>query len=318
MKPDPENLFSGGTEIPQPTFSVRSERKRPFRITHLEVSVPRLPEEFAGYRIVQLTDLHFGPATTARHIERAIAVSNDLNPDIVVLTGDYVQFSATGIGHAIAHRFNPRLFRWIDYRREVRELASRLGALLGHLQTRDGIFGVFGNHDHLEGVGSIIRQLPQSITWLTNASRPIRRGAHSIIIAGVDDFKRGRPNLLRALDFALLDASVRPEGIPFADPSRPPVFKLLLSHNPDITLSSHEQLLSQVNLILCGHTHGGQIRLPLYGPITTRTRQKLHTSGLSQHRAAAVYTSNGVGYGGIPLRVLCPPEIVSVTLRAKT
>jgi len=76
---------------------------------------------------VQLTDLHFGPATTARHIERAIAVSNDLNPDIVALTGDYVQFSATGIGHAIAHRFNPKMFRWIDYRREVRELAGRLG-----------------------------------------------------------------------------------------------------------------------------------------------------------------------------------------------
>ena len=132
-------------------LSLRSEYEGLFRISHLTLSISGLPKQFDGYRLVQLTDLHFGPATSAAHIERSIEITNSLKPNSILLTGDYVQFSATGLGHKIAKRFNPKAFRWIDYRREVRELAHRLGKLLAPLSPADGIFGVFGNHDHLRG-----------------------------------------------------------------------------------------------------------------------------------------------------------------------
>lgn len=293
-------------------ITVRRERRRPFRITHLDVAVAGLPKSFEGFRLVQLTDLHFGPVTTAALLEKAVAVTNDLRPDAVLLTGDYIQYSALGVWHAIAHRFNPRVFRWIDYRREVRELASRLSPILDRLEASEGIFGVFGNHDHLEGVGSIIRQFPQRITWLTNDSRSIVREGQRIVIAGVDDIKRGRPNLARAVQFACVDGTRgRDES---ADPV--PLFSVLLSHNPDITISSAHHLLQHVDLVLCGHTHGGQICVPVYGPPVTRTRQKEHVHGLTQHHSTPIYTSAGVGFGGIPLRLFCPAEIVSVTLRS--
>lgn len=296
-------------------LSVRSESEGLFRISHLTLSISGLPKQFDGYRLVQLTDLHFGPATSAAHIERAVEITNSLKPQTVLLTGDYVQFSATGLGHKIAKRFNPKAFRWIDYRREVRELAHRLGKLLAPLSPADGIFGVFGNHDHLEGLGSIIRQLPSSIQWLNNANVAIQKGGSKIILAGIDDLHRGKPNLFRALDFALLDAS---ERVATGISAEGAVLKLLLSHNPDLTIALNSNLIQHVDLMLCGHTHGGQIRLPLFGAPVTRTKQKNHVSGLSYFKETAIYVSNGVGYGAVPIRFLCPPEIVCITLQASS
>ena len=293
-------------------FTVRNEKEGLFRISHLSIALSGLPKEFVGYRMVQLTDLHFGPATTASHIEHAVAITSSLKPDTVLLTGDYVQFSATGLGHKIAKRFNPKAFRWIDYRREVRELASKLGKMLTPLTPPDGIYGVFGNHDHLEGLGSIIRQLPSSVRWLNNSNIAIQKGASKIILAGIDDLRRGKPNLFRALDFALLDPADRMASEISTEGA---FLKVLLSHNPDITIAQNNNLIQHVNLMLCGHTHGGQIRLPIIGAPVTRTKQSSHVSGLSYFRDTAVYVSNGVGYGGVPIRLLCPPEIVCITLQ---
>ncbi len=295
-------------------LNVRAEYEGLFRISHVTVSRPGLPKQFDGYRLVQLTDLHFGPATSAQHIERAVEITTSLKPDTVLLTGDYVQFSATGLGHKVAKRFNPKAFRWIDYRREVRELAHRLGKMLAPLSPPDGIFGVFGNHDHLEGLGSIIRQLPSSISWLNNSNVAIQRGASKIILAGIDDLNRGKPNLFRALDFALLDASERVTASAMSTEGA--ILKVLLSHNPDVTIALNSNLIAHVDLMLCGHTHGGQIRLPLFGAPVTRTKQKKHVTGLSYFKDTAVYVSNGVGYGALPIRLLCPPEIVCITLQA--
>ncbi|MBP9838672.1 MAG: hypothetical protein KBC84_08155, partial [Proteobacteria bacterium] len=167
------------------------------------------------------------------------------------------------------------------------------------LNARDGIYGVFGNHDYLEGIEVISKTLQNNINWITNTSTTITKNDDSLLLLGVDDYNRGNPDLKKT----------------FSNYSDKHFFKILLSHNPDITISKDKDLLNHSNLILAGHTHGGQIKLPKIKPVICRTRQKKHVQSLSHFNSTAVYVSNGVGYGGVPLRVFCPPEIVVINLK---
>ena len=275
------------------------KKERGFLLTRLRLIIPDLPPEFSGYRIAQLTDLHFGQLTSARHIGRAIDIAAAFEPHLVLLTGDYITAGSVGIHHYLATSVNPQVFNWLTYRRAVRSLAEQLSQMLSRLNPRDGIFGVFGNHDHLEGIGTITRQLGNQIQWLTNSSVEIQRGSSSIRIAGIDDLNRGKPDLMRAM------ARVKAED---------DIFSILLSHNPDITLHAKENALNPFHLILSGHTHGGQIRLPFWGPIMTRTKQKNLVRGLGFFGESAIYVNQGIGYGLLPIRVLCPPEILEIVL----
>ncbi len=279
--------------------SLTQRKERGFLLSRLRLVISGLPPEFSGYRIAQLTDLHFGQLTSARHIGRAIEIAAAFDPHLVLLTGDYITAGSVGIHHYLATSINPRVFNWLSYRRAVRGLAEQLNQLLSRFKPQDGIFGVFGNHDHLEGIGTITRQLGDKVKWLTNSSVEIRRGSSSIRIAGIDDLNRGKPDLTRAL-----------AGVNTGDDT----FNILLSHNPDITLHAKENALNPVHLILSGHTHGGQIRLPFWGPLMTRTKQKNLVRGLGFFQESAIYVNQGVGYGLMPLRVLCPPEILEIVL----
>lgn len=268
------------------------------------MKVPNLPREFHGFRIAQLTDLHFGPATSAAHIREAVDLTNSQSPHLITLTGDYIQNTRFGIDHRLATQVDPKRFGWMAYRREVRELATELSRLLDPLEAPHGIVGVFGNHDYLEGLGSIRRKLPRRIRWIVNSAELVRREGTALLVAGVDDFRRGKPDLVQTAESAAQLLKDR----------RPPVYRLLLSHNPDIATDPNEQLLTQFDLVLCGHTHGGQVRLPLLGAPITRTRQKLHTSLLSTRGTTQFYVNHGAGYGGLRLRLFCPPEVAVVVL----
>ncbi len=302
--------------------TLSKKRINRFSLITLEFSVPELPQELDGYSMVQLTDFHFGPATPLAHLRRAIAVTNDLKPDLVLLTGDYVHNDPIGHRHFLATAFSPKLFDWVGYRRRVRMLCEELLTEIEKLKPADGVIGVFGNHDHLEGLHTIRRQLSPAVTFLLNETLLIRRGDSVISIVGVDDYKRGKLDLEKAVD-TLYAQALRNDAASTAvvdAPDRPPppvkaAFKILLSHNPDITLHRHKNEITRFDLMLCGHTHGGQIRLPFIGPLTTRTTQKDHTRGFSQFKGVPVFVSSGVGYGLIQLRLNCPPEITLIRLR---
>ena len=126
-------------------------------------------------------------------------------------------------------------------------------------------------------------------------THPADKNSVDLYIAGVDDISEGVPNLQRAFD---------------AVPSSAPT--LLLSHNPDIVA---EAGIAQADLILSGHTHGGQIVLPWFGPAHTHTEHlsRREASGFLRRGSTQVYISRGVGEG-IPLRFAAPPQIALLTL----
>src|SRR5207248_10730781 len=91
---------------------------------------------------------------------------------------------------------------------------------------------------------------------------------------------------------------------------------LLLAHSPDVALHLGPR---RPDLILAGHTHGGQVRLPLVGPLVTRSRLPRRLAmGLHRYRGVALFVSRGIGYSGLNLRLPCPAEVALLTLRAST
>ncbi len=144
------------------------------RITRLTVRIPGLPTEFAGYRIVHLSDLHLGVRMNEARLPWVIAAANRERPDLIVITGDFV----TG----------------------GRDSLRTGSELLGGLCAPDGVWGVLGNHDYMVGAGRVAAMLDRAgIGLLVNAAHTLPRGSAALSLAGIDDMIHGAPSLQMAL-----------------------------------------------------------------------------------------------------------------------
>lgn len=171
------------------------------------------------------------------------------------------------------------------------------------------VFMVFGNHDYDEDAEALARLLREErVTLLRNESRVIRRGVQSIRLAGVDDPSSGRDDVRAAL-----------RGIP----DRQTSCTILLAHDPLIVERMTARDLYRTDLILAGHTHGGQIVLPLVGPLARghlrylrgwRTPPRRTKTGGSD--GPRLFVSCGYGTSHLPLRLMAPAEAHLFTLRS--
>lgn len=175
------------------------------------------------------------------------------------------------------------------------------GALEGFLAAlpRNRTFAVWGNHDHASGfAGAAGADLlgRAGVVLLDNTHQRIRTSAGTIVVAGVDDPSSGLDNLARALD-----------GVARRE------FTLLLSHSPEIAGALGNR---DVDLMLSGHTHGGQVRMPLLGAILLPAGTASFEDGwFDVDGGARLHVSRGLGWSGLPIRFLCRPRIDVITLR---
>jgi len=176
----------------------------------------------------------------------------------------------------------------------LKEVESTIAAYR-RLVAPHGVYGVLGNHDHYTGEPeSLCRMLETAgIQLLQNRSVMIERGDGRLFLAGVDDLLCGDPRLDEAL-------KGRSDGTP----------SLLLSHNPDVF---PEAVNRGVSLVLAGHTHGGQWRLPGL-PVLVRMSRYSLDEGRYQAGRSQLVVSRGLGATGFPFRIGCPPEAVLLTL----
>jgi uncharacterized protein len=240
-------------------------------IARVNIPLRHLPAAFNGLTIAHLSDMHLGGWMTVERMQQVAALVNDLQPDVVALTGDFV--------HDLAN-------------------VSRDGiiASLNTVRAKEQIVGVFGNHDHRHGAARVSAAVREAgVTLLFNEHIVLTRGAATLYIAGVDDIWIGRQDLPRALDGIPRDSAV-----------------VLLAHEPDFADSPAAS--GRVGLQLSGHTHGGQIRLPVIGaPVLPRLGQK-YDAGLFRVEGMALYVNRGVGMIPPYVRVNCRPEITLLTL----
>jgi len=235
-----------------------------------EIYLRRLAKALDGLRVVHLSDFHYGPLVDPRHLERAIEIANDLKPDLIALTGDYIS--------------------------QERGYAAPCAALVGQLRARHGVYAVLGNHDHWTDA-SLIADLfrAEGIRVLVNEGLRVDINGEDFWLAGVDDTMVGLEDLSLALAGSC-DGEL----------------KLLLAHNPVILRRAWR---AGVDLVLSGHTHGGQVTLRPEKNRSGRPRRRL-LRGLARRGNTQIYVTRGLGTVVLPIRYGCPPEISLLEFRS--
>ncbi len=254
-----------------------------FQITHRVIPIRQLPPALDDLRIVQLTDLHHGPTLSIKYIRQVLDATNALQPDVVLLTGDYVHRSPIYTGPV------------------VRELAK--------LRAKIGVVGVLGNHDWWED-GLLAQQefrrnqipLIDNTRLFITPQRTLATSAYEgLCIAGVGDYYEDRQHYGAALGNV-------PRDMP----------RLLLSHNPDVAEDDEFNASGlRVDLMLSGHTHGGQIWIPGLGtPILPSRYGQKYARGLVEGPCCRVFISRGIGTTVLPMRFTIRPEICVLQLKS--
>jgi hypothetical protein len=252
-----------------------------FEKSFVRMKLPRLPREFHGFRIAQLSDFHIGPFMTSSDIRHVVEMTTALKPDLIVLTGDFITWDP-------------------DTQEAAVESVSGLKAPLG-------IYGCLGNHEMITGTEASITALfaRNNVKILRQERAPIQVGKECLNMIGVDyEYRKHHAPYGRHLVQQYLE-SVKPLMVPDQ-------VNILLSHNPN-TFDRAAEL--GVDLSLSGHTHGGQIALNFISPDLSLARlMTLYVKGHFQKPGGQLYVNRGIGTIGIPIRFDAPPEITMFEL----
>ncbi|MCY4437608.1 MAG: metallophosphoesterase [Chloroflexi bacterium] len=258
------------------------------RVRRIRLPIPSLNSPDATVRILHITDLHMR-AEDKRRV-RMLQQLAYLEPDLLLLTGDLIHGGR-----------NPDA-----------EIETVLEAL-APIHARHGVFAVLGNHDHVHrhrikswfgqphrfhDTTKLVHTLEsQQVHVLTNAHANVTVNGQPLTLVGVDDPFTWLDDIRRATNGAPDDTT-----------------RLLLAHTPDVVRTLHTE---RFDLILCGHTHGGQVRLAENIVWHTNTRVPLpRNAGLMQVGGHLIYCSAGVGVSMLPIRLNCPPEVGWIELVA--
>lgn len=253
-----------------PALAFADSRQEFYEVTHTELQIRGLHPAHDGLRVAQLSDIHVGATTPDGRIISAIRAVNAAQPDLVLLTGDYVTFSHDPIDH--------------------------LPIILKGLEAPT--VAVLGNHDHFVDAPAVRRRLEQlGYTVLQNERTATRLKGAELQLIGIDDAVTHHDDVARAL-----------AGTPSGS-------RLVLAHAP----RTLDKLPPDLGLAcFSGHTHGGQVDVPLLTRAIFRVAGQPYIRGHYTSRGNQLYVSRGLGFGsGGPMpRVGSSPEVALFTLRA--
>ncbi len=242
------------------------------------VNLQSLPPKFEKFKIVHISDIHSGSFRSDEFIAEAIEIINNLDADIIAITGDFV-----------------------NYHYQEYDLISRT---VTEMKSKYGNFGCLGNHDHFMSRNDtelLIKRIEDSgISLLINSNQAISIGEQKIFIAGVDNSGYGQS--YADFDKALNNINDNDTAI-------------LLCHDPN---NWDESVVGKqnVDLMLSGHTHGGQAGINVFGKIITPAMFYYEQfAGLYKQNEQYLYVNRGLGNSGIPIRVGVEPEITLIELQ---
>lgn len=253
-------------------------------LTERAILIARLPKGLDGFRIVQISDLHFYEYTDPAYYNRVIDTVHQAKPDVIVMTGDVIHYGP-------------------DHVEMARSFLSRLEA--------PHKLGILGNHDYNDGAwsGNVSAMLGQAgFLLLKNANTCVDKANERLWFAGLDDLWYGHPNIPQAL-----------QGVPTETD-----VTIMLAHNPllfdPIAMAGH----GRVDLVIAGHTHAGHVYIPVLGPIYRKLFRMKYRYGLYEKQGCRLHVTSGVGSAafylkkhkiGFPrFRFNTQPEIALLTL----
>ncbi len=231
-----------------------------------------IPIDFDGLKIVHFSDLHYNRAINTKKINEIIDEINLINPDIVVFTGDLIDKDV--------------ILKDKDY--------EDLAKLLSKINTKYGKYAIAGNHD-ISNIEKVIDIYSNSnFKFLDNDYDIIySKGNEKIFIGGLNSVSEKKDDIDKMMSY-------------FKD-NEEEIFKIILIHEPDIADTIVKDY--SVNLILAGHSHNGQVRLPIVGPIYTPSYAKNYYDNYYNLDGTNLYISSGIGVSTVNYRLFNHPSI---------
>jgi uncharacterized protein len=249
-----------------------------YRVETVRLTLRRLPKSFSGIRIAQISDIHMGGWMDSERLRRIVELMLEQKPELILITGDFL----TGHGFGSSHR----------------EPVSDLIQVLAPLATTVPVFAVLGNHDYWTDAQAVREMLSScGITDLTNSVFTLTRDNGKLHLCGVDDVWAGDVKLDEVIARLKDDSPA-----------------ILLAHEPDFADTS--AATGKFDLQVSGHSHGGQVVLPFFGPPILPYLGNKYPGGLYQVENMLQYTNRGVGMLSPAIRFNCPPEITIFVLES--
>ena len=231
-----------------------------------------------GFTVALLSDFHYDPYFSLHPLHAAVPIVNNLHPDLLVLTGDFVTAPLVGDDQKAALAAEP------------------CAHLLRQMTAPHGLWAVLGNHDEATDHRHVTRALQaENIQVLANHSQAIEHDGARFWLAGVNDVLSKTADLPKTLRAVPANEAV-----------------VLLAHEPDF---ADQAARYPIDLQLSGHSHGGQIRIPSLPPFYLPILGRKYVLGTYRIGPLKLYTNAGLGTIGVPARLNCPPEITLLTLR---
>lgn len=257
-----------------------------FKVHHVDIPMAHLPPALDGLTILQLSDLHAGSFFSDRPMLEAVDIIKDLKPDLITITGDYVNNNDA----------------------ELERIVPALNALNAPL----GVYGCLGNHDHYANTQAVADRLKQTpVRLLVNEHKTVRIDGANLHLIGTDNtgFNQNYADLNKAKS-----------GIQTQENGDE--IKVLLAHDPTFWDAHVRTAHTDIDLMLCGHTHGGQVGVEV-GPVRFSLARIAYPrwAGLYQENRQQnptdqyLYVNRGLGTVGPPIRFGVRPEITLLTLR---
>jgi len=247
-----------------------------FSVETVRLKLKKLPRSFSGLRVVQISDIHMGGWMNLDRFQQVADLIVAEKPDILLITGDFL----------LGHQFTDHM----------KQALEDLTTVLSFLAESIPSFAVLGNHDYWVDSAAIRKMLSVSgVTDLTNTVFTLRRGDDNLHLCGVDDVWEGEARLEKVV------AQLKENNV-----------AILLAHEPDYADTS--AATEKFDLQISGHTHGGQVAVPLFGPPVLPYLGQKYPSGLYKVGNMFQYTNRGVGMSRLAIRFNCPPEITIFVL----
>ena len=246
------------------------------------ISDAKIPAEFEGYRITQISDLHSRNYTDGG--EKLLSLVKEQKPDIIVITGDFID------------RFKTDITPAINMAKSLADIAP--------------VYYVNGNHEHASGenYNKLLKSLKDiGVNVLEDKSVLIKKDSSAIELIGLNDISFRQLKAGEEMAFLTADKIKELKSGDY--------YTVLLTHRPDLIKYYSE---SGANLVFCGHVHGGQIRLPFAGGLYSPDQGFFpkYTNGLYEYSRTKMLVSRGLGFSSVPARLNNTPEIITAVLHS--
>ena len=264
-------------------------------VTSSDIRIAGWSKELDGLRIVAISDIHGGSnGADDERLRQLVKTTNAVDPDLVVLLGDYV--SQTGSSGN-------------DGKRGLRMPVATVADHLSGLRSKLGVFAVLGNHDGWHGDEEIARELTsRRIQVLDGGLATVQHNGASLRILGLKD-------QLKIDSWEAYTADART----LLAPTEGMGDVIILEHSPDVApiITAGEPISKNLRLMIAGHTHGGQVWLPVLGrPIVPSGYGQRYAAGHTRDKGLDMFVTTGVGTSILPFRFMVPPEIAVLTIRS--